>query len=117
MFDARRSRLSDMSISVQLSHSPKPGKKYRAKLTLPDKSTNTIDFGDHRYKDYTNHGNDKRKESYLKRHKPNEDWSMQGVETAGFWSRWILWNQLSVKESIKHLNRRFFNQLKVSFKP
>tara|TARA_R100000951_G_scaffold6681_1_gene6690 strand:+ start:2121 stop:2450 length:330 start_codon:yes stop_codon:yes gene_type:complete len=100
-----------MTIKAQLLLSPKPGKKYRVRLTYPDQTKKKVDFGDRRFGDYTKHGNNKRKESYLKRHEPNEDWSLEGVDTAGFWSRWILWNQPSVKKSIKDLNRRFYNQI------
>jgi len=82
-------------------------------LIYPDKSRKKVDFGDRQFEDYTTHGDNKRKESYLKRHGPNEDWSLEGIDSAGFWSRWILWNQPSVKKSIKDLNRRFFNQIKV----
>ena len=64
-------------------------------------------FGDSRYEDFTEHQNDKRKSSYLARHSVREDWTHTGVHTSGFWSRWLLWNKPSIKESIKDIEKRF----------
>jgi hypothetical protein len=64
----------------------------------------TVHFGDSRYADYTQHKDANRKLSYLKRHS-NEDWN--DPSTAGFWSRWLLWNRKSIKASIKDIEKRF----------
>ena len=53
------------------------------------------------------HKDDKRKERYINRHKNNEDWSMSGINTAGWWSRWLLWNQSSIEKSIEDIKNRF----------
>jgi len=50
---------------------------------------------------------EKEKQNYLARHKVNEDWSKSGIHTAGFWSRWILWNKPTMKESLKDIETRF----------
>ena len=63
-------------------------------------------FGDNRYEDYTMHGDDKRKASYLARHW-KEDWSKSGIHSAGFWSRWLLWSKSSIKASIKDIEKKF----------
>lgn len=94
--------------------SPNKGKKFKVVVTYPDKSETSVHFGDSKYKDYSRHHDKERKERYLSRHEPREDWSLTGVDTPGFWSRWILWNQPSVKKSIKDLNRRFYNALRVN---
>ena len=67
----------------------------------------TIHFGAKGYDDFTLTGNEERKAAYLRRHRKNEDWTLQGVESAGFWARWLLWNKPSLAESIADLNRRF----------
>ena len=67
----------------------------------------TVHFGATGYQDFTQHGDETRKASYLARHKAREDWTLQGVESAGFWARWILWNKTSLAASIADLNRRF----------
>ena len=63
-------------------------------------------FGDNRYEDYTMHGDQKRKTSYLARHW-KENWSKKGIHSAGFWSRWLLWNKSSIKASIKDIEKKF----------
>jgi hypothetical protein len=39
--------------------------------------------------------------------KNNENWSKSGIDTAGFWSRWLLWNKPTIKESYTDIKRRF----------
>ena len=63
-------------------------------------------FGDSRYEDYTKHKDKSRKKSYLARHH-KENWSKSGIHTAGFWSRWLLWNELSISDSINDIEKRF----------
>lgn len=68
-------------------------------------SNTTIHFGDSNYQDYTQHGDSTRKKAYLNRHYKNERWN--DSSTAGFWSRWLLWNKKTIKSSIKDLENRF----------
>ncbi len=102
-----------MAPVARITVSPRSKKKYQAIISKSDGSVKTVHFGDKRYSDFTKHKDPERKANYLARHAPNEDWTLNGLETAGFWSRWILWNQPSIRDSIKDLNRRFFNQIKV----
>ena len=67
----------------------------------------TVHFGATGYQDFTQHGDEERKASYLARHKAREDWTLQGVESAGFWARYVLWNKPSLAQSIADINRRF----------
>lgn len=64
-----------------------------------------VAFGSWGYEDYTTHGDPKRKERYLKRHRANEDWN--DPRTAGALSRWILWNKPTLEASIKDYIKRF----------
>ena len=57
--------------------------------------------------DSTKHKDEARKQRYINRHKNNEIWSKSGVDTAGFWSRWLLWNKPTIKESYTDIKRRF----------
>jgi hypothetical protein len=34
-------------------------------------------------------------------------WGKSGIDTAGFWSRWLLWNKPTIKESYDDIKRRF----------
>ena len=67
----------------------------------------TVHFGATGYQDFTQHGDETRKASYLARHKAREDWTLAGAQTAGFYARWLLWNKTSLAASIADLNRRF----------
>lgn len=55
-----------------------------------------IHFGSPAHENYTIHNDDKRKELYIARHIKNEDWDKTGLETAGFWSKHILWNKKKI---------------------
>ena len=51
-----------------------------------------LSFGAVGYSDYTIHKDFERKERYVARQSKHEDWHKSGLYTAGFWSRWLLWN-------------------------
>ena len=86
---------------VEISPSTRKDKKYMAVF-----SDGTIThFGSLGYDDYTTHQDPRRKEAYLKRHFPRENWN--DPFTAGSLSRWILWNKAILKESVKDYQNRF----------
>jgi hypothetical protein len=47
------------------------------------------------------------KQRYIDRLRNNENWSKSGIDTAGFWSHWLLWNKPTIKDSYMDVNRRF----------
>ena len=47
------------------------------------------------------------KKRYINRHKNNEDWTKSGIDTAGFWSRWLLWNKKTIQDSYKDIKNNF----------
>ncbi len=49
--------------------------------------------------DFTIHKDEQRKQRYIDRHKTNENWLKSGIDTPGFWSRWLLWNLPTKKDS------------------
>ena len=79
----------------------KPTKKYD--IITP--SLKVISFGAKNYKDYTIHKDDKRKENYIKRHQTSEDW--KNLNTAGAWSRYLLWGEKTLDKSIKKMEELF----------
>lgn len=117
--------------TVLLSRSPVSTKKWR--VTLQDGST--VDFGARGYEDYTTHKNSLRMRNYVRRHggiiprkledemepsrvhvgmlkidkSTKEVWGVRrgGMETPGFWSRWLLWSQPSLAKAIKFTEKRF----------
>ena len=90
-----------MDNSFEITKSDRKNKKFKAVF---DDGT-TTHFGDSRYPDYTTHNDDKRKEQYLKRHGPRENWN--DPKSAGALSRWILWNKKTLKASIADYKKRF----------
>lgn len=89
-----------------LEKSKQKNKKY--KVVVYDhnkKKLKTIHFGDSRYEDFTTHKDEERKKRYIQRHKPKQDW--EDYTTAGFWSKHLLWNRPTIKESIKDIMKRF----------
>ena len=88
---------------MRLVDSPIKSKKWRAEF---NDGTHT-DFGAIGYEDYTMHRDDKRKSLYLNRHRKNENWN--DPKSAGALSRWILWNEPTIAESLRDYKRRFPN--------
>jgi hypothetical protein len=50
---------------------------------------------------------DEHKKRYIDRHSAREDWTESGIGTAGFWSRWLLWNKPTLKDSIEYVLKTF----------
>lgn len=81
-------------------------------LNTETKRSKTIKFGASGMKDYTlyqREGKDeaeKRKSAYIARHSKTENWGKSGVDTAGFWSRWILWNLPTITASLADAKKR-----------
>ena len=100
-------------ITIYLEKSNKDDKKY--KVTIIDRSLQkNIHFGAKGMSDYTLHKDKERKERYINRHKKRENWKKSGIKTAGFWSRWLLWNKPSISSSITDIKKRF--NIKISNK-
>ena len=74
-----------------------------------------ISFGQAGASDYTKHKDDDRKKSYIDRHRKNENWGKDGVDTAGFWSKNVLWNKKTLKDSVDDINKKF-KSLNVKYK-
>ena len=82
--------------------------KYKFSVELFDNYTKplkTVKFGDSKYNDFTTHNDEKRKISYILRHAKNEDWN--DPLTAGFWSRWLLWNLPNINDSMRFISDKF----------
>lgn len=87
---------------ILLNTSTRATKKFMVKIN--DK---LIHFGQRGADDFTITKDEEQKKRYLQRHKKRENWTKKGIETAGFWSRWLLWNQPSIDDSIKDIEKRF----------
>jgi hypothetical protein len=92
-------------------------KKYKAVLLNTDTGREkSVKFGSAGMMDYTKYYKrdgkevaDMKKSAYIARHsKNNENWGASGKDTAGFFSRWILWNKSTVGSSLASVKRKFF---------
>ena len=77
------------------------------KYFIVTQSGRKVYFGATGYDDFTTHGDEKRRQAYVNRHKKNEDWNKSGIDTAGFWSYWFLWRFRSKKDAYDNIKKRF----------
>ena len=77
--------------------------------------TKTIHFGKAGASDFTKHKDEERKHRYINWHEKNENWKANGLKTAGFYAKNILWNKKTLKESVADVYNKF-KSLHVSFK-
>lgn len=88
---------------VYLKKSSRPGKKYMVWV-----DGKTVHFGAAGMSDYTKHKDKDRMKRYSARHKRGgENWGKSGIKTAGFWSKWLLWNKPTIGGSKKAIASKF----------
>ena len=86
---------------IKVVKSDKPKKKYYALFkNLENNKEKKVYFGASGFSDYTKHKDKDRKNRYISRHKKKEKWDNDGILTPGWWSRWLLWNKPTFKESL-----------------
>ena len=88
-----------MKIVIQKSN--RKGKKWQA-----SDGKSTVFFGASGYQDFTQHGDETRRKSYIQRHS-NEDWSKSNMMSPAFMSRWILWEKKSIAAAIRNLREKY----------
>lgn len=99
-----------MKLNVYLKKSDKKDKKYKVYI-----DGKTIHFGAAGMSDYTIHKDYDRMIRYTNRHRKKENWKKSGLKTAGFWSKWLLWNKPSFLASKKDIEERFNIKFKYGF--
>lgn len=88
---------------VYLKKSNKPTKKYMVYV-----NGKTVHFGAKGMSDYTIHKDQERKKRYIARHKRmGEKWGKSGIKSAGFWSRWLLWEKPTIGGSKRFIAQKF----------
>ena len=78
-------------VDIIIKKSSKDGKKYDAVID----NKKTVSFGATGYSDFTKHKDEDRKQNYIARHKPNQDW--KDHTTAGFWAKMFSGINLQLK--------------------
>ena len=109
---SRKTKASPSKVTIVMKRSNKTDKKFMVIITDNKGKKKTVQFGAKGYSDYTKHKDASRKDRYITRHKAKENWSKTGINTPGFWSRWILWNKPGLKTSIKDTEKRFKIKIK-----
>lgn len=92
---------------LEIKASSNPEKKLDVVLLNDTGRKKTVRIGDRSMSDYTHHRDEERKKSYIARHQAREDWTLAGATTAGYWSRWLLWNLTTLEASKQDVFRRF----------
>lgn len=93
--------LKQINITVE---PPESLKKLKVNVIGDDFNRN-IKIGDRRYEDFTIHKDEERKAKYIQRHSKNrEKYGLNGILTAGFYSRWLLWEEPTLLEAAKKLS-------------
>jgi hypothetical protein len=67
----------------------------------------TVPFGQKNASDFTLHKDPERKARYINRHEKREDWTKSGINTAGFYSKHVLWNKDTIQKSVNDLNKKY----------
>ena len=80
---------------------PYPSDKPEKKYYIITKDNKRVYFGAAGMSDFTIHKDEDRKNRYIKRHEKNESkfWNKSGIDTPSFWSRFLLWEKPTIKES------------------
>ena len=86
---------------------PYPAKDGINKYYIITKSGKKVSFGAAGYSDFTIHKDEERKKRYILRHEKNENWRKSGIDTSGFWSRWLLWNLPTKNQSYNYIKSNF----------
>ena len=90
-------------MDIVISKSDNKNKKMKAVIN----EKKTVHFGQAGASDFTTHKDKDRKRLYIARHKKNENFGISGVDTAGFWSKNLLWNKDTLKGSVDDINKKY----------
>ena len=90
-------------MDVVISKSDNKNKKYKSVID----GKKTVHFGQAGASDMTQHKDKDRKQRYIDRHKKNENWGASGVDTAGFYSKNLLWNKDTLTKSVDDINKKY----------
>lgn len=111
-----------VAYTVVITRSPNRLKKFRAVVSDGSRTT-SVDFGQAGASDYTLHKEFPRMVRYVARHahpsdlegvrniervnSTKERWGIDGIRTAGFWSRWLLWSKPSLRGAARGVESKF----------
>lgn len=85
--------------------------KPRYKFFIVNRKGQRIYFGSWLCKDYTQDKNETNKKKYIGAHKNREDWTLSGIDTAGFWAKHLLHNKESIYESYEDIRINYIEHV------
>jgi hypothetical protein len=94
-------------IGVIVTPSTRANKLLTAHILLSTGRAKRVSFGDKNGDQFFRHNDTAKRAAYVARHKKAENWTSAGALTAGFWSRWLLWNKPTLEASADWITRRF----------
>lgn len=97
-----------------IKYYPYPSDKPNKKFFIITDDNRRIYFGQAGYNDFIIYNKiegrekaNKMKNAYIARHsKMNENWGKSGINTAGFYSRWLLWEEPTIELAYKKLKKK-----------
>lgn len=92
-----------------IKYKPYPSDKPNKKFYIITNDNKKVYFGQAGASDMTQHKNPEKKQLYINRHKKREEhlWNKSGINTPSFWSRFLLWNKPTIKESYNYIKKNF----------
>jgi hypothetical protein len=95
---------------MELKKSNAKHKKFAAVFQKQNGYTKTVNFGDDRYQDFTQHKDPERKKKYLRRHRNDP----HNFDSAGELSRVILWSSPNLETAVKKYEKKHNIKVKLS---
>jgi hypothetical protein len=89
---------------------PYPSTDKKHKYLIITDTGKKIRFGAAGYNDYTTYYKefgkqtaDEHKLRYIKRHQERENWGKSGINSAGWWSRFLIWEESNIKDAYRKI--------------
>jgi len=64
-------------------------------------------FGSKNGKNFLDHQDESKRKAYIARHRGQEDWSIKGQHSSGFWSYHIGWTEPTLLKAVQRLEKKF----------
>ena len=91
-------------VKYVLFKSPRDNKRF----AVMNEDGKTTHFGQPGATTFADGASEAKRAAYIARHsKGGENWNISGKDTAGFWSRHLLWEEPSIGGAIKSIKRKF----------
>ena len=95
-----------MENSDKKKYFPYPSDRKAKKFYIITNDNKKVYFGQTGYEHYTEgHLDERRKWAYISRHRRNENWSNEGINSSGFWAFHFLWLYPTYEQAMRKINK------------